>query len=235
MTFAAPVSWWEKGKPHIKHPALIPLYTFAGTTWNAVTSYEVYGQFALKSEFSDPKTEWLTDSTKSRPSKQFLTVSTELFPKLGKSQEARQLTVLEVLAARGRRNSVTVSSYLTQLGLNHFWKGDRFDAIDLKQIVDAEDPMYANYQAIIGLTRRFKLAKRDASASDALPPLSIRIYEYPTFPFAETLGLVAPRPRQNGQKKIYSLKPIDPFWVSGAMKSEPGRELCWRVERKWRR
>jgi hypothetical protein len=235
IIFAAPVAWWEKGKPQIKHPALIPLYTFAGTTWNAATSYEVYGQFTLKSELGDSKTEWLTDPTRSRRRRQLLTVSTELFPKLGKSQEAQELPVVEVAEAPGKASSVRVPSHLAQLGLGHIWNGGRFDSIALKQIADAEDLMYADYQAIIGLTRRFKLTKRDASGSDALPPLSIKIHEYPTFPFAETLGLVAPRPRQNGQSKVYTLKPIDPFLVSGAMKSEPGRELCWRVERKWRR
>lgn len=235
MIFAAPVSWWEKGKPQIKRPALIPLYTLAGTTWNAATSYEVYGQFTLKSELDAPNSEWLTEPMPGGRISQLLTVSTELFPELKKSQEAQERSVLEVNTAPGRASSVAVSSYLAQLGLNHFWTGDRFDSIALKQIVDAEDPEHADYQAIVGLTRRFRLRKEDSSASGALLPLSIRIFEYRSLPLAETLGLVAAKPRRRDQCKVYTLKPIDPFWVSGAMKSEPGRELCWRVEQKWRR
>src|SRR5215469_6636466 len=235
MIFAAPVLWWEKGKHQIKHPAMIPLYTLTGTTWNAVTSYEVYGQFAIKSELSDPKREWLTDPVAGRRARQLLTVSTELFPELEKSQKAQERAVLEVRTAQGTSSAVAVSPYLAQLGLNHFWNGDRFDSIALKQIVDAKDPAYADYQAIVGLSRRFKLAKRISSASGALSPVSVKVFEYPSFPLVETLGLVAAKPVQHDEYKVYTLKPVDPFWVSGAMKSDPGRELCWRVERDWRR
>lgn len=232
---AAPVLWREKGKPGSERPALIPLYTFAGASWNSVTSYEVYGRLALKANLIDPGNEWLTHPIIRRSGSRVLTVSTELFPKLGASQEAQELLILEVLKGPDARAKVEVSAYLAHLGLSHFWNGNRFDSISLKQILDAKDPVYADYQAIVGLNRRFVIAKRDPIAWGALPPLSVKVIDYPTLPIVETLGLVAQKSSKRGQYPVYELRAIDPFWISGAMKSEPGREMCWRVETKWRR
>ena len=63
LAFAVPVLWSEKRNPRIKNPALIPLYIFAGTDWNAVTSSEVYGQLSLKSKLISPDSSWLIDPT----------------------------------------------------------------------------------------------------------------------------------------------------------------------------
>jgi hypothetical protein len=234
LTFAVPVLWWEKRTPRIKHPALIPLYTFTGTDWNAATSYEVYGQLALKSRLLDADSAWLTDPVEPITTP-LVTVKTELFPETGKSQEAQEVPVLEVSSAQGPTSHPPIADYLDQLGLNHFWSGERFHSIALKQVVDAQDPVRANYQALVGLGRKFTGTKGGSPKTGALAPLSISVYDYPTFPIVETLGLISQQCDKSGRYRVYTLKPIDPFWISGAMVSDAGHEMCWRVGTAWER
>lgn len=234
LTFAVPVLWRETKNPHIEHPALISLYTFTGTDWNTATSYEVFGQLALKSWLIDPDTAWLTDpASASRPP--LLTVKTELFPTLGKSQEAQKVSVLEIFPARGSAPRLAIADYLHQLGLNHFWNGRRFHTIALKQIVDAEDPRWADYQALIGIDRKFTGTAGRKPTTGALDPVSIKLYDYPTLPLIAKMGLIWEERDTTGPCPAYTLKPIDPFWISGAMRSDAGCEMCQRVGLVWRR
>ncbi|MGA7871560.1 MAG: hypothetical protein WCA22_11745 [Candidatus Binatus sp.] len=237
LFFAVPVFWWEKSKPRSKHPALIPLYTFMGTDWNAVTAYEVYGQVALKSIFVNPDTSWLTDPASAHKSETpLLTVKTELFPEPGKSQEAQEMTVLEVLSAPGAASRGSIATYLDQLGLSHFLTGNQFHSIALKQVMDAKDCALANYQALVGLRRQFKGIKDQGNpATGMLPLILINVFEYPTFPIVGTLGLISEKCDRTGPYPIDTLKPIDPFWVSGAMDGDAGIEMCWRVGTDWQR
>lgn len=231
LSFVAPVLWWEKSKPSKKYSGVVPLYTFAGTAWNIATSYEVYGQLALRSKLSGPETEWLCDPTRADPIL-LLAVSTELFPKPAKSQEAQELPIVEVYSASTAARNVSLSDYLFQLGLNHLWNGARFQSIDLKQIVDAADPVYADYQALIAIESKFQ---KRSLRNGALAPVSVRVFDYPTFPIVGTLGLKWDSCDKRGPHPAYTLTPTDPFWISGVMNSDSGREMCWRVGTDWQR
>jgi hypothetical protein len=237
LAFAVPVLWWEKRKPLIKNPALIPLYIFAGTDWSAVTSYEVYGQLSLKSKLVSPDSSWLVDPTDPRKPEPLVTVKTELFPELGKSQEAKDMTVLEILSAPGAAASGSIETYLNELGLGHFLTGNEFHSISLKQVMDAQDCKLANYQALVALLRQFKGFKDTAGnpATGTLAPLSIKVFDYPTFPIVRTLGLIPEKCDNKGPYPIFTLKPIDPFWVSGMMVGDTGLEMCSRTGTLWRR
>ena len=234
LAFAVPVLWWEKRSPLIKNPALIPLYIFAGTDWNALTSYEVYGQLSLKSKLVNPDHPWLLNPTRSRKSEPLVSVKTELFPELGKSQEAKNMTVLEILSAPGAAVGGSIATHLKELGLGHFVTGNKFHSISLKQVMDAKDCTLADYQALVALVRRFTGTK-DSAATGTLPPLTIKIFDYPTFPIVETLGLIPEKCDDTGPYPIFALKPIDPFWVSGVMFGDTGLEMCSRVGTHWRR
>jgi hypothetical protein len=237
LEFVVPVSWWEKRNPRIKRPALIPLYIFAGTDWNAVTSYEVYGQLSLKSKLLDPDISWLVAPTVPHVPEPLVTVETELFPELGRSQEAQDMMVLEILPAPGTAARGSIATYLKQLGLGHFLTGNEFHSISLKQVMDAKDCTLANYQAVVALLRQFT-GRKDPAATPAtgpLAPASIRVVDYPTFPIVETLGLVSEQCNNSGPYPIYTLNPIDSFWVSGAMVGDTGLEMCSRVGTDWRR
>ena len=237
LAFAVPVLWWEKRNPRIRRPALIPLYIFAGTDWNAVTSYEVYGQLSLKSELVNPDTSWLVALTGLPEPEPLVTVETELFPELGKSQEAQDMSVLEIFSAPGTPARGSIATYLKQLGLSHFLTGNEFHSISLKQVMDAKDCALANYQSLVALLRQFTGNKDSAGnpATGPLAPLSIRVFDYPTFPIVGTLGLVPEQCDSTGVYPIYTLNPIDPFWVSGAMIGDTGLEMCSRVGTAWRR
>ena len=166
-----------------------------------------------------------------------MTVETELFPELGKSQEAQDMTVLEILSAPGTAARGSIATYLKQLGLGHFLTGNEFHSISLKQVMDAKDCTLANYQALVALLRQFTGIKDPAGnpATGPLAPLSIRVFDYPTFPIVGTLGLVPEQCDNTGPYPIYTLNPIDPFWVSGVMVGDTGLEMCSRVGTDWRR
>jgi hypothetical protein len=237
LAFAVPVLWWEKRNPRIKRPALIPLYIFVGTDWNAVTSYEVYGQLSLKSKLVNPDTSWLVTLTGLPEPAPLVSIETELFPEPGKSQKAQDMRVLEILSAPGTPARASIATQLKQLGLSHFLTGNEFHSISLKQVMDAKDCGLANYQSLVALLRQFTGIK-DSSGNPAtgpLAPLSIRVFDYPTFPIVGTLGLVPEQCDSTGAYPIYTLNPIDPFWVSGVMIGDTGLEMCSRVGTAWRR
>jgi hypothetical protein len=237
LAFAVPVTWWETRNPHIKRPALIPLYIFAGTDWNTVTSYEAYGQLALKSTLVDPFSPWLVAPKDQHGPELLVTVETELIPEFGQSQEAQDMTVLTIFTAPGVAARGSIETYLKQLGLSHFLTGDEFHSISLKQVMDAKDCRLANYQALVGILRQFT-GKEDPAANPStgsLPPLSIKVFDYPTFPIVETLGLLPQQCDNTGPYPIYTVNAIDPFWVSGAMFGDTGLEMCSRVGTDWRR
>jgi hypothetical protein len=235
LTFAVPVLWWDKKNAGIKQPALVPVYTFTGTDWNAATSYEVYGRLALKSDLINPDIRWLEDLAQPSRPDLLLTVKTELFPKLGQSQEAQKLKVVEIFSASGGASQIPIAAYLKQLGLEHFWNGTTFHSIALKQIMNAQDPEFTNYQALVGLGRSFSGIEGRKPAVGTLAPLSINVHDYSTFPIVEMLGLLADKRDTSGLYPISTLTPIDPFWISGAMEGDAGHEMCWRVGTVWER
>jgi hypothetical protein len=102
--------------------------------------------------------------------------------------------------------------------------------------MDAKDCRLANYQSLVALRRQFSGIKDDDNpVTAALPPLSIRVFDYPTFPIVGTLGLISDSADSTGPYPTFTLKPIDPFWVSGKMVGDAGIEMCSRVGTDWRR
>ncbi len=79
LTFAIPATWTSKidGSSGI---CLIPAYTLAGSYWNAVTSFEVYGRLTLKSRFVSPPFPAFMPPLLGPLGNLSLTVMTELFP-----------------------------------------------------------------------------------------------------------------------------------------------------------
>ena len=155
LAFTVPVLWWKKSKPREKRPALIPLYIFAGTDWNSVTSSEVYGQLSVKSKLINPDSSWLVNPARRKTPEPLVTVKTALFPEIGKSQEAHDLTVFEIQSAPAAAARGSIATYLKQLGLGHFLTGNLFHSISLKQIMDAKDCGLADYQSLVALLRQF--------------------------------------------------------------------------------
>ena len=62
-----------------------------------------------------------------------------------------------------------------------------------------------------------------------------QVFDYPTFPIVGTLGLIPESCDNTGPYPIFTLKPIDPFLVSGKMVGDAGLEMCSRVGTHWRR
>jgi hypothetical protein len=129
-------------------------------------------------------------------------------------------------------------NHLDQLGLKHLWTGEIFHSIALKQVRDARDGERADYQALIGMERRFKRVRgsQEEPAMGPLPPVEIRAYEYSGLSIVQMLGLKSERRDDSGPYPVYTLKSVNPFWLSGSMHGDAGHEMCWRVGRGgWRR
>lgn len=241
VTFALPILWRARGRAKTSwRPALIPLYAFTGTDWNAVTNYEVHGWLAFKSTLETPAIAWLKDASPTNTDRKLLlTVKTDLFPEPNAGQVAQEMTVLEFTSGdEAPASRVPMMNHLDQLGLKHLWTGEIFHSIALKQVRDARDGERADYQALIGMERRFKRVRgtQEEPAIRPLPPVEIRAYEYSGLSIVQMLGLKSERRDDSGPYPAYKLKSVNPFWLSGSMHGDAGHEMCWRVGRGgWRR
>jgi hypothetical protein len=204
-----------------------------GTYWNATSLSEVYGELAAECKMDDLTIAWLSDLP-GRTDLPILQVSTELFPELGKCQEAQQIALLALLSDSEQYASrVSIESHLKGLGLGHFYAGNHFHSIAIKQVMDAQDPQRTNYQALVARRRKFTIAKARGPATGILDPVTVELREYPTLPIVETLGLVGRLARKHKTHSIFSIKPTIPFWISGSMASDAGVEMCRRVDSNW--
>jgi hypothetical protein len=203
FTFAVPVIWTNNyTNLRTSGIGLVPIYTFVGTAWNAITSAEVYGRWTLQATFaSAPFPLTLPPRKVAAPG---LRICTQLFPDLDRTEEVLDLPVIEIAASYASRPQgieaeagstvlSTLSSVLQTLGLPKFAatqpgadpRGYRFYGIALKQVRDANDPQTTDYQASVWLERQF--IPDDIQWLDA--DMELRIPEYQTISIAANLGL----------------------------------------------
>ena len=148
------------------------------------------------------------------------------------------MRVLEILSAPGTAARGSIATYLKQLGLDHFLTGNEFHSISLKQVMDAKDcssgelpsagstpsPIHGN-QRLCWIRRLQARSRRCQSESSTIQ----------LFRSSERLDLYRKNAITLAPYPIYTLNPIDPFWVSGAMVGDTGLEMCSRVGTDWRR
>ncbi len=145
LTFAIPARW-TRTADQATGLCLIPAYTLAGSYWNAVTSFEVYGRLALKSSFVSPPFPAFIPPQLGPAGNLSLTVLTDLFPEKSKAQKLQQLPVVELFSvyptpgATDITQSTTVINFLAQIGLPQLADGSPLYSVGLKQIRDANDP-----------------------------------------------------------------------------------------------
>ncbi|GEM_PF-2319135 len=253
FTFAVPVIWTNNyAKPKTSGVGLVSIYTFAGTTWNAITSAEVYGRWTLQATFdSAPFPFTLPPRAALTPE---LRICTQLFPDGAHSEEVLDLPVIEIAAsyagdqaeAEGKLSAAsTVGSALQTLGLPNFAPGSgsgqrqyKFYGIALKQVRNANDPQKADYQASVWLERQF--IPDDIQWLDA--DLELRIPEYPAISIAANLGLkrevFTPAAGEDWPHatRVYRVRPVArgvnksaSLVVSGKMRAVSSGIGWWRI------
>jgi hypothetical protein len=93
----------------------------------------------------------------------------------------------------------------------------------LKQFRDVAHPDRACYQALVEVEQRVLGIEQ---VEEITAPLEVTIYDYPSMPIREILGL---QPRSSGWDRglrFHRFEAIRPFWGTGALREEIGKNLA---------
>ncbi len=120
--------------------------------------------------------------------------------------------------------------------LSDFFQEPQLNVVTLKQFRDAACPDEISYQALVksglavdrvnggGPLGLYNLLQGDASGG-----FRIRLYDNPSLPIADSLGLRAVRQHTDGGVKVSILEPMFPFWLSVDLTYGAGQNLGWRM------
>jgi hypothetical protein len=116
------------------------------------------------------------------------------------------------------------------------------NSINLKQFRKSQQPSQACYQSVTngcmeiksfngaGLLGEYPILLGDLSGGH-----TVRLYEYPSLPIVQTLGLEVDRQWHGAQGTVAELKPVVPFWLDVDIKYGQGDNIAWRSDdRIWR-
>jgi hypothetical protein len=249
FSFAIPITWRDS-KTGKSGAGLVPVYTFTGTEWNAITTGEVYGRWTLESTFTSPPFPHILPPSRSIAG---VRINTQLFPDKDASEEVLDLPILEVGTpyaglplAPSNRNNQEIINWLRAIGFAVTMRSDsakrRFYSIALKQVRDANDTQKADYQASVWLGRNF--VSEDAEWLNS--EIEFRIPKYRTVSIADELELRREDYRHDGHwphaEKVYLVKPVSPpggksgaVMVSGRLEALSEDIGWWRIGKDgWR-
>ncbi|HEV2327024.1 MAG TPA: hypothetical protein VGS10_24005 [Terracidiphilus sp.] len=111
------------------------------------------------------------------------------------------------------------------------------NSLNLKQFRRSDDPDGVCYQALTngrmettafnggGLLGEYQIMLGDVSGGH-----SVRLYDYPSLPIAEKLGLEVHRVWLGQDGQVAEFKPVLPFWINVDIRYEQGDNLAWRTD-----
>ncbi|HEX8711977.1 MAG TPA: hypothetical protein VF730_08900 [Terracidiphilus sp.] len=111
------------------------------------------------------------------------------------------------------------------------------NSLNLKQFRRSDEPAGICYQALTngrmetkafnggGLLGEYQVMLGDVSGGHL-----IRLYDYPSLPIAEKLGLEVHRSWLGQDGKVAEFKPVLPFWINVDIKYDQGDNLAWRSD-----
>jgi hypothetical protein len=212
----------------------LPLITFAGSEWNAISRREVNGRFTLASEFVAPHPHGMQElpPTEHAAVRKLFTLRTSICPTLDEDEQTRRWTLIELAedSSASRNSSAedrTIEDWLKELGLATMAQTRRFQSIAHKQFRDATDANRACYQALVALEREFA---EPAEIEWIREQLEITIHQFDSMQIAKKFGLEGgiEKVDRNGRRSLI-FQPAMPFCVRGGMKQSLGTNLCWRA------
>lgn len=113
--------------------------------------------------------------------------------------------------------------------------GLTFNTINLKQFRDAERPELAAYQAITAAPMQWRHIQRAGLLGEDLilrgdpsGGFMVNLYQYPTAPILQSLGLEFTDVRTIGARTVHTLRPVLPMWVEADLQYNLGQTLAWR-------
>lgn len=111
------------------------------------------------------------------------------------------------------------------------------NSLNLKQFRRSDDPSGICYQALTNgrmETKSFNagglLGEYQVMLGDVSGGHTIRLYDYPSLPIAEKLGLETHREWLGQDGKVAEFKPVLPFWINVDIKYDQGDNLAWRSD-----
>ena len=142
---------------------ILPLITFAGSEWNAISRREVNGRFTLASDFVAPHRRGMQElpPTEHAGVRKLFTLRTSICPTLDEDEQTRRWTLIELAedsSASTNRNAGDrkIEDWLQELGLATMAQNRCFQSIAHKQFRDATDANRACYQALVALRGNFR-------------------------------------------------------------------------------
>jgi hypothetical protein len=111
------------------------------------------------------------------------------------------------------------------------------NSLNLKQFRRSDEPSGICYQALTngrmettafnggGLLGEYQILLGDLSGG-----YSIKLYDYPSLPIAEKLGLETYRTWLGQDGKVAEFKPVLPFWINVDVRYDQGDNLAWRTD-----
>jgi len=194
-------------------------FAFVDDPLMAMTQREVQGVPTVYASILTPSHSWLCDGP-------LLNMEVDVFPALGAGLPSERRPLLEVKwgSRDGAKPCEPPPADSPTQGLRdeflsmacELLRGDRrLQVLTLKQFRDAEDPRRACYQALV--LEPWKLALLNGMKQlDTEKRMEVLVYQYPSLPLVETLGLCsgpvrAPEKRQGAIAHV--LKPECPFRI----------------------
>ena len=254
-TFAIPLKWYRRDTNQLVSLAMVSPFIFTDSGAATITSREVDGRPVTFASLESPGDTWLAEAGPSAD-RHLLTLRTEVLPALFLGQKAETRTLLEIhqqeicpaydedgwrkIAAQWGRpllddlaGKVTCArqcreefSNLKALSLEVLAHNEPLNEVTLKQFRDAAAPNDACYQALV-LSQRFLDEIYEIHEID--DRMHVRLYQYPSLPIVDILGLRVKSREALGATIIDQLQPIRPFWMHLALRQELGKNLCWRA------
>jgi hypothetical protein len=211
---------------------LLPLISFTGSEWNAISNREVNGRFALAADFLPPRQHGMQDlpPTEHKFLRRLFSLRTSICPTLDEDEQTKRWTLIELAEktdAAADQTSPPPLEFLTKLGLGSIRTESRFEGVALKQFRDAKFADHACYQALVLVDRKFT---SEPEIKWMTEQLKITIHEFDTMRLVEKFGLLGgvPQVDRNGHKSMV-FDPEAPFWVRADMEQGLGVNLCWRA------
>ena len=213
---------------------ILPLITFAGSEWNAISRREVNGRFTLASDFVAPHKYGMQElpPTEHAGVRKLFTLRTSICPTLDEDEQTRRWTLIELAedsSASTNRNAGDreIEDWLQELGLATMAQNRCFQSIAHKQFRDATDANRACYQALVALAREFSEPSKIEWIREQL---EITIHQFDSMQIAKKFGLEGGREKtERDGRRCLVFQPARPFWVRGEMKQTLGTNLCWRA------
>ncbi|MGE0683188.1 MAG: hypothetical protein AB7P69_20095 [Candidatus Binatia bacterium] len=261
-TFAIPLKWYRRDTNELVSVAMVSPFIFTDSDAAAITGREVDGRPVIFADLKSPGDTWLTEDGPSAD-RHLLKLRTEVLPALFLGQKAEERTVMEIHQeeicpahdedrwrkiaaqwgkpllediqekARCVRQCREEFANLKALSFEVLAHDEPFNEVTLKQFRDATDPNAACYQALV-LSQRF--LEEVYEVHEITDRMHVRLYQYPSFPIIDILGLRVKSRETSGVTIVDQLQPIRPFWMHVALRQELGKNLCWRAgSEEWHR